>query len=45
MILRRIYGPKRGENEDWRRLQNDELLNLYRLVRVIKSRRLKGQVM
>ena len=43
-ILRRIFGPKRHENEEWRRLHNEELHNLYRspnLVRVIKSRRLR----
>ena len=43
-ILRRIFGPKRDENGDWRRLHNEELHSLYRspnIVRVIKSRRLK----
>ena len=43
-ILRRIFGPKRGENGDWRRLQNEELHSLYRspnIVKVIKSRRLR----
>ena len=42
-IFRQIYGPKRDENE-LRRLQNEELHSLYRspnIVRVIKSRRLK----
>ena len=24
-ILRRIFGPKKGTNGEWRRLQNDEL--------------------
>ena len=40
--------PKRYENGEWRRLHNEELHSLYRLsniVRVIKSRRLRGQVM
>ena len=43
-ILRRISGPKRGENGEWRRLDNEELHNFYRspyIVRVIKSRRLR----
>ena len=43
-ILRRIFGPKRDENGEWRRLHNEELHGLYRLpnvVRVIKSRRLR----
>ena len=42
-------GPKRDENGEWRRLENEELHGLYRspnIVRVIKSRRLRwaGQV-
>ena len=45
----RIFGPKRDENGQWRRLHNEELHSLYRspnIVRVIKSRRLRwaGQV-
>ena len=42
--MRRIFGPKRDENEEWRRLYNEELHSLYRspnIVRVIKSRRLR----
>ena len=41
--MRRIFGPKRDENGDWRRLHKDGLHSLYRspnIVRVIKSRRL-----
>ena len=42
--LRRIFGPERDENGEWRRLHNQELHSLYRspnIVRVIKSRRLR----
>jgi hypothetical protein len=42
--LRRIFRPKRDEDGEWRRLQNEKLHNLYRflnIVRVIKSRRLR----
>ena len=40
----RIFGAKRDENWEWRRLHNEELHSLYRssdTVRVIKSRRLR----
>ena len=43
-ILRRIFGPKRNENGDWRRLHNEELHSLYRspnIASVNKSRRLR----
>ena len=43
-ILRRIFGPKKDENGEWRRLHNEELQSLYRspnIVRVIKSRKLR----
>ena len=43
-ILRRIFGPKRDGNGEWRRLHNEEFHSLYRsanIVRVIKSRRLR----
>ena len=43
-ILRRIFGPKRDENREWRRLNNEKLHSLYRsvnTVRMIKSRRLR----
>ena len=43
-ILRRIFGPKKDENGEWRRLHNEELHSLYPLpniVRMIKSRRLR----
>ena len=37
----RIFGPKRDENGEWRRLHNEELPSLYHSPRVIKSRRLR----
>ena len=43
-ILRRIFGPNRNENGQWRRLHNEKLHSLYQspnTVRVIKSRRLR----
>ena len=43
-ILRRIFGPKRDENGEWRRIHSEELHSLYRsanIVRVIKFRRLR----
>jgi hypothetical protein len=43
-VLRRIFGPKREEDGQWRKLHNDELHNLYsspNVVRVIKSRRMR----
>jgi hypothetical protein len=43
-VLRRIFGPKREENESWRKLHNDKLHNLYsspNIVRMIKARRLR----
>ena len=46
-IPRRIFGPKRDENGEWRRLHNEEFHSLYRLpniVRVIKSKRLRWAV-
>jgi hypothetical protein len=42
-VLRRIFGPKRGEvSGGWRKLHNEELHNLYSspsIIRMIKSRR------
>jgi hypothetical protein len=48
-LLRGIYGPKREEDESWRKLRNDELHGLYsspNVLRVIKSswRRWAGHV-
>ena len=41
-IMRRIFGQKRDENGEWRRLHSEELYSLYPLpiiVKVIKSRK------
>ena len=35
-ILRRIFGPKRDENGEWRRLHNEELHSLYRSPNIVK---------
>jgi len=44
-VLRRIFGPKRDKvTKEWRKLQNEELHDLYSLpnnIRVIKSRRMR----
>ena len=43
-ILRRIFGPEKDENGEWRSLHNEELHSLYRspnIFRVIKSRSLR----
>ena len=42
-ILRRIFGPKRDANGEWRRLHNEELHSSYRstIARMIKPRRLR----
>jgi hypothetical protein len=44
-VLRRIFGPKRGEVAGgWRRLHNEELHNLYaspNVIRVMKSWRMR----
>jgi hypothetical protein len=43
-VLRRIFGPKRdGVTGGWRKLHNEDLLNLYssrNIIRMIKSRRM-----
>ena len=44
-MLRRIFGPKRGEvTREWSKLHNEELNDLYsspNIVRVIKSKRMR----
>jgi hypothetical protein len=44
-VLRRIFGPKRGEvTGEWRKLHNEELYNLYsspNIIWQIKSRRMR----
>jgi hypothetical protein len=44
-VLRKIFGPKRdGVTEEWRRLHNEELNDLYlspNIIRVIKFRRMR----
>jgi hypothetical protein len=45
MVLRRIFGPKRGEAAgEWRKLHNEELHDLYsspNIIRMIKLRRMR----
>jgi hypothetical protein len=44
-VLRKIFGPERGEvTGEWRRLHDEELYGLYQLpdiIRVIESRRMR----
>jgi hypothetical protein len=44
-VLRRLFGPKRGEvTGEWRKLHNEELHNLYSspdIIRQVKSRRMR----
>jgi hypothetical protein len=44
-VLRRIFGPKRGDMVgEWRKLHNEQLHDLYSspsIIRIIKSRRMR----
>jgi hypothetical protein len=41
-VLRRIFGPKRDEViGGWRKVHNEEIRNLYGIIRMIKSRRMR----
>jgi hypothetical protein len=44
-VLRRVFGPKRGEvTGEWRKLHNEELRDLYpspSIIRIIKSRKIR----
>jgi hypothetical protein len=44
-VLRRIFGPRRDEvTGEWRKLHNEELLDLYSspsIIRIMKSRRMR----
>jgi hypothetical protein len=43
-VLRKIFGPKRDEDEWWRKLRKDELHSLHsspNIVRMIKSMRMR----
>jgi hypothetical protein len=44
-VLRRVFGPKRGEvTGEWRKLHNEELHDLYsspNIIRIIKARRMR----
>jgi hypothetical protein len=44
-VLRRIFGPKKGEIiRGWRKLHNEEFHNLYsspNIIRMIKSRKVR----
>jgi hypothetical protein len=35
-VLRKIFGPKRGEDGSWRKLHNDEFPELYSLPNIFR---------
>jgi hypothetical protein len=42
-VLRRIFGPRRDEvTGKWRKLLNEELRDLYSIIRIIKSKRMRS---
>ena len=40
-ILRQIFGPKRDENGEWRRLHSEELHSLYRSPNIVSLTKIK----
>jgi hypothetical protein len=43
-VLKRIFGPKRDEVTEWRKLHNDEIHKMYlspSIVKMVKSRRMR----
>ena len=44
-ILRRIFGPKRNENGEWRRPHNEELHSLYRSPNILRAIKSKKRIM
>jgi hypothetical protein len=45
-VLRKIFGPKRDEVTEWRRLRNEELHDLYsspNIIRAIKLRKMERE--
>ena len=43
-VLRKIFGPKKDETGEWRRLHNGEFHDIYGkpdIMRIVKSRRLR----
>jgi len=41
-VLRRIFGPKRDEvTEDWRKLRNEELNDLYSSTNIVRAIKLR----
>jgi hypothetical protein len=41
-ILKRIFGPKKYENDQWRRLYNEELHSLYRSLNIVWMIKFRG---
>jgi len=41
-VLRRIFGPKRNEVQEWRKLHNEELNDLYSLGDQIEKKEMSG---
>ena len=43
-VLRRVFGPKRDANAEWKRLHNEELHSLYRSPNIVRRLRCAGLV-